>query len=61
MDHLFKPVPPNITGGYIISRAEVDAIESFAMIGLSVMFCREPIVDVGILWVVHGYDMDGAM
>ena len=61
MDHLFKPDPPNFAGRYIMLRAEVDAIDSFARIRLSVMFCNLSISDVDILWVVHGYEMDGAM
>ena len=42
-------------------RADVDAIDSFARIGLKVMFCNLSISDVFILWVVHGYEMAGAM
>ena len=61
MDHLFKPAPPNFAGEYIILRAEVDAIDSFARIGLRVMFCNLSMSAVDILWVVHGYEMDGAM
>ena len=62
MDHLLKPVPtPNFAGRYSILRAEVDAIDSFARIELSVMFCSLSISDVDKLWVVHGYEMDGAM
>ena len=59
MGHLLKPAPPNFAGRYIMLQAEVDAIDSFARIGLSVMFCNMSMSDVDILWVVHGYEMDG--
>ena len=61
MDHLLNPAPPNFAGRYSMLRAEVDAIDIFARIGLKGIFCNLSISDVNILWVVHGYEMDGAM
>ena len=61
IDHLFMPAPPNFAGEYSILRADDDAIDSFARIGLRVMFCNLSMSSVFILWVVHGYEMDGTM